>query len=136
MEMTTDDISEGDDCERNSIEIIVDDDDEEEIVGPSTSHWERDDSDKCKETSSQHRKRISSSSSNDQNVKKAKKNLDKEIDLKLIHFLERSEANQSSKEDEDELFCKSLACELRKIDDVVEKQRRKARMYLIATGLD
>lgn len=39
-------------------------------------------------------------------------------------------------EDEDAVFCKAVAFELRKITDVTEKQQRKAKIFLTAVGLD
>jgi hypothetical protein len=73
-----------------------------------------------------------------QNSKKIKNKdclTNNEIDLRLVKILEKSESNNCV-EDEDDVFCKALAFELRKIKDEKEKQRRKAKLYLVATGLE
>lgn len=65
--------------------------------------------------------------------KRKKYQQDGSIPLEMLRRLKAIERPQQS--DEDDIFCKAVACELRKITDQREKQRRKAKIYLIATGL-
>lgn len=67
---------------------------------------------------------------------KRKKNEDHcNVELAMLRTLQSMEQPQQV-EDEDDIFCKAVACELRKITNIKEKQRIKAKIFLTATGLD
>ncbi|KAK9738959.1 Alcohol dehydrogenase transcription factor Myb/SANT-like [Popillia japonica] len=53
------------------------------------------------------------------------------IDEQILNVLKEMDTNKQTVEDEDDIFCKSLACELRKVSGSKEKQKRKAELYLI-----
>ncbi|XP_031329441.1 uncharacterized protein LOC116176540 [Photinus pyralis] len=59
---------------------------------------------------------------------------DSSIELEMLKTLK--DLDKPQQDDEDDIFCKAVACELRKVNDTQEKQKRKAKIYLIATGIE
>ncbi|XP_044746016.1 uncharacterized protein LOC123307678 [Coccinella septempunctata] len=58
-----------------------------------------------------------------------KRKISEDIDMEILNTLKEMKdiRSQAPTEDEDDVFCRAVACELKKITDMKEKQRRKLK---------